>query len=54
MQYLRFSMCDVMNIEKCIKLIKIYILVLFRFFKKYDTMNVFITQLGIYMRDCRV
>ena len=52
-------MCDDMNIDKCIiKLVKMYILVLFRFlflfFKYHATMNAFITQLGIYMRDYRV
>ena len=41
-----------MNIDKCIiKHVKMHILVLFRFFKKNDTMNAFVTQLGIYMRD---
>ena len=39
-----------MNIDKCIiELVKMYILV---FLKKYnDTMNAFITQLSIYMKD---
>ena len=40
---------------KCIiKLVKMYMLVLFRFLKKYDTMNAFIIQLGSYIRDYRV
>lgn len=41
-----------MNIDKGIlKCVKMYVLVLFRFL---NTMNAFITQLGIYMRDYRV
>ena len=49
-------MCNDKNIDKyIIKLIKMYILVLFCFLMKYHyTMNTFITQLGIYMRDYRV
>ena len=46
------------NIDKCIiKRGKMYILVLFRFFFFFfyhDTMNAFVTQLGIYMSDYRV
>ena len=54
--YLWFIMCDDMNTDKCIiKCVKMHILVLFRFKKIYrDTMNAFITQLGIYRRDYRV